>query len=97
MVDFGRFTHLTFDCYGTLVDWETGILETVRPILTTRGVTLDDADIIRLYAQAEAELEAGPYRDYRSVLRGVMVRMAHELGFDASEAEQESLSGSPER
>ena len=89
MIDFDRFSYLTFDCYGTLIDWETGILEAVRPVLAQHGIAQDDAEIIRLYAQAEAELEAGPYRRYRSVLRGVMARMADELGFQASDAEQE--------
>lgn len=96
MIDFDRFSYLTFDCYGTLIDWETGILEAVRPVLAQHGIAQDDAEIIRLYAQAEAELEAGPYRRYRSVLRGVMARMADELGFQASDAEQEALASSPE-
>ena len=31
MLDFERFSHLTFDCYGTLIDWESGILAALRP------------------------------------------------------------------
>jgi len=94
MMDFDRFTHLTFDCYGTLIDWETGILAALRPLLARHGVAPDDAEIIRLYARAEAALEAGPYRSYRAVLRGVLVGLADELDFQVSAAEQDALADS---
>ena len=63
-------------------------------MLASHGVALEDAGILRLYAQAEAELEAGPYLPYRSVLRGVMARIANALGFQASDADQNALADS---
>jgi len=50
---------ITFDCYGTLIDWETGILGAVRPVLSARGVAgVDNEEIIRVYAERERAIEA---------------------------------------
>jgi len=46
MIEFDKFELLTFDCYGTLIDWETGMLNVLRPVLTERGVATDDDQII---------------------------------------------------
>ena len=43
MLDFTRFEILTFDCYGTLIDWETGILSALHRILSAHGKSMDDA------------------------------------------------------
>jgi 2-haloacid dehalogenase len=81
MIDFNRFTHLTFDCYGTLIDWETGILAALAPIRQRYGLSATDEQLLRLYAQFEAEQEAGPYKRYRDVLCGVMAGFATALDF----------------
>ncbi|PYM45789.1 MAG: haloacid dehalogenase, partial [Candidatus Rokuibacteriota bacterium] len=49
MIDFTTKRVLTFDCYGTLIDWETGILATLQPILTDHGVTADPEHLLTLY------------------------------------------------
>ena len=41
-MDFERFTHLTFDCYGTLIDWETGILEALMPLMARSAGTFTE-------------------------------------------------------
>jgi 2-haloacid dehalogenase len=87
MIDFKNFTHLTFDCYGTLIDWETGILTAVKPVLQRHAVVASDVQILQLYAKYEAEQEAGLYQTYRSVLRNVMAQITTELGFQPTEAE----------
>jgi 2-haloacid dehalogenase len=46
MLDFTRFQVLTFDCYGTLVDWETGIFGALRPILAAHGKIVTDAELL---------------------------------------------------
>jgi 2-haloacid dehalogenase len=75
-IDYGRFEALTFDCYGTLIDWETGLLTALRDALPALGA-VDDDDLLERYAGHEAAAEAGPYRSYRDVLaaglRGVAV------------------------
>ena len=57
MLDFAQFRVLTFDCYGTLIDWETGIFSALRPILATHGKTISDVDLLTLYSELESEAE----------------------------------------
>lgn len=85
---------ITFDCYGTLIDWEGGILRAIRPILAVHGVRTDDAEILRRYAQFEAEEERGEYRPYRDVLAGVMNRFAARFGLVLADRERDRLAES---
>ena len=85
---------VTFDCYGTLIDWETGILGAVRPILSAHKVPVADAEILKIYGDLEAEAEAGEFRPYREVLREVVRGFEKRLGFQASGAERDSLPNS---
>jgi len=84
MLDFKRFTTLTFDCYGTLIDWEAGILGAIRPVLVRHGVKADDQTILEIFAALEAKHEEGEYVRYELVLRMVMAEMSLRLGFDAT-------------
>ena len=79
MLDFSRFKVLTFDCYGTLIDWESGILSAVRPVTEACGIDADDDTILEAYAVAEAEVETGYYLRYEEVLRQVMAKMCRSL------------------
>ena len=93
-MDFAPFTHLTFDCYGTLIDWETGILAAVMPILTRRGIAADAAHVLQHYVRYEAAQESAPYRRYQNVLRDVMAGIAAELGFTPTATELQALPDS---
>ncbi|MGB6384099.1 MAG: haloacid dehalogenase type II [Terriglobales bacterium] len=90
-MDFSRFSTISFDCYGTLIDWESGILPTLRAVLANHGQTLLDAAILELYGEFEAEAESGSYRSYRDVLQSVVRAFADHLNFAASSAEIHSL------
>jgi len=94
MLDFARFSHLTFDCYGTLVDWEAGILAALAPVLARHGLAVDEAEQLRLYAELEARQEAGPYKRYREVLRGVVAGLGEALGFAPRADELDVLADS---
>ena len=89
-----KYEALTFDCYGTLIDWETGILAALTPVLSARGVRLDSPRILSLYAEAEAEAETRPYVRYREVLRKVVDRFGRVLGFAPSPSELDCLADS---
>src|SRR4051812_35619289 len=93
-LDFSRFRIITFDCYGTLIDWETGILGAIRPILSAHKAHLSDVDILRMYGEIEAEEESGAYQPYKEILRAVIRGFGTRLGFVPSENEQHSLSHS---
>lgn len=81
---------ITFDCYGTLIDWEKGILRALKPMLAVHGQAPSDAEIVSLYAEFEAE-EEREYKPYREVLMNVVDRFAHHFGFDAEDRERERL------
>ena len=85
---------LTFDCYGTLIDWETGILGALRPIVARHGKEIADAQLLELYGAFEAQGEQPPYRPYREVLAGVVHSLGQRLGFSSSLDEEASLAGS---
>jgi 2-haloacid dehalogenase len=93
-LDFSRFSIITFDCYGTLIDWESGILAAIRPIIASHGAHLSDADILRMYGEIEAEEESGKYQPYREILQAVVRGVGTRLGFVPSEKEQHSLPNS---
>ena len=94
MLDFSRFKVLTFDCYGTLIDWEAGILAALRPIFATHRIPVNEDELLARYALHETEVEAGPYRRYREVLAEVVVRLGEDNGFAPTDKEQHSLAES---
>jgi 2-haloacid dehalogenase len=93
-LDFSRFRIITFDCYGTLIDWETGILGAIRPILSAHKAHLSDVDMLRMYGEIEAEEESCAYQPYKEILRAVVRGFGTRLGFVPSEKEQHSLPNS---
>jgi 2-haloacid dehalogenase len=86
----------TFDCYGTLIDWETGILDALAPVLERHGVRLADEPLLEAFARHEAALEAGPYRRYRDVLAGCLQGLGFEFGFEPTAEEQAAFGRSVE-
>jgi len=90
-MDFKNFTAISFDCYGTLIDWESGILPVLRALLAGHGQSLSDSALLELYAEFEAEAESAPYRTYRDVLQSVVRGFAGRLHFEASAPEIRSL------
>jgi 2-haloacid dehalogenase len=90
-MDFSRFTTISFDCYGTLIDWGAGILPTLRRVLARHGQSLPDAEILELYGEFEAWAESGPYQSYKDVLESVVHAFAERFQFTATSAETRSL------
>lgn len=94
MLDFSRFEILTFDCYGTLINWEAGLLSALHRILSAHGKKLDDATLLKLYGDFELRSEQGEFHPYREVLESVVRRFGAELGFVPSAEEARSLPDS---
>ena len=84
-------THLTFDCYGTLIDWERGILAAVQSIFRGRRISAMPESILQSYVRHEARLEAQGWRPYREILRGVMTGIAEDCKIQLSGSEAETL------
>ena len=97
-VDLGAFDALTFDCYGTLIDWEAGLLAALREALPAADGVGDDA-LLESYSGYEAAAELPPYRSYRAVLatglRGVTADLGLEVADDAVARFSESVRDWP--
>ena len=84
-IDYGRFDALTFDCYGTLIDWEAGILAGLRRSLDDHGIDPSDDDLLERYSRAEAALESGPYLRYREILGGSLREVCRSFGIEPTD------------
>jgi 2-haloacid dehalogenase len=91
VLDFDRFDVLTFDCYGTLINWEAGILPVLRSLLSHHGKKLDDVTLLKLYGDFELLSEQASFHPYREVLQSVVRRFGAELGFIPTGADVRSL------
>lgn len=92
---FDGVSALSLDCYGTLIDWETGIVQSLAPWMTRHGIELERDALLQLYGACEsAEEHAHPGLLYPDILRGVMRRLARELGHDVTDDEVEAFGGS---
>ena len=87
MLIFENFDVLTFDCYGTLIDWEKGILSSLKPVLTSHGIEISDNEVLEIYSDLEAKAEVGEYQTYKSVLRSVLNGFGKKFSFKPSEEE----------
>ena len=77
---------LTFDCFGTLIDWRHGIRTTGELLFPGRG-----ADFLNAYIELEAEVEKGAFRRYRAILAETTRRAAKELGLDLKADDESAL------
>jgi 2-haloalkanoic acid dehalogenase type II len=76
-----RYNVVTFDCYGTLIDWESGIRDAFLEAGRADGRSLPPKGTLEAYAEIEPEVEAGPFRPYREVLAETARRVALRLGW----------------
>jgi len=74
---------ITFDCYGTLIDWRAGLHQSLAELLELAPGELP-VGLFEAYVQTEAEIEAGPYRSYREVLAAAAERLADRFKFELS-------------
>src|SRR5215210_3791661 len=76
-----EFEIITFDCYGTLIDWEGGIAEAFQSEALRDGISLEPCEIIAAYMAEEPAVESEVYRSYREVLAQTAMRVAQKLGW----------------
>jgi 2-haloacid dehalogenase len=94
-MNLADFKVLSFDCYGTLIDWERGILTALRPLLTRAGVGLPEAAVLERFAAHEsAQQAATPEMRYSALLGVVHGRLAREWGAGDDPAENERFGAS---
>ncbi len=93
-IDFEAVDVLTFDCYGTLIDWETGIATALGSVLAAHGVKPPTDQLLETYAIAESRTEAGAYLPYREVLRRSCRFVAARFGVRPRVVEVEAFAAS---
>ena len=93
--DLSAFSAMSFDCYGTLIDWETGILAALRPWLDASGLEVSDEKVLEIFAEQEPLAELiSPQAPYPDILRLVVKRMARKLAIEANVVAREGLANS---
>ncbi|MBA2505561.1 MAG: HAD-IA family hydrolase [Thermoleophilaceae bacterium] len=73
---------VTFDCYGTLIDWEGGAYDAYQAEADRDGYTVDKNQMLPLFTSIQHEVQSGSYELYAEVLRRTAVRSAAEMGWD---------------
>jgi len=91
--DLGPIEVLTFDCYGTLIDWEAGILATVRSVDSGLADVADD-HLLEAYGRHESRLEAGPWLAYRTILEEALGATCADFGVVPSPQQQAGFGDS---
>jgi len=91
MLNFAQYRLISFDCYGTLIDWEAGIFSALRPTLAAHGKTIADADLLRVYSELESAAQQGEFHPYREVLQSVVRGFGKHLGFNPTDSQTRSL------
>jgi 2-haloacid dehalogenase/putative hydrolase of the HAD superfamily len=80
------FDIITFDCYGTLIDWEAGITKAFQDATAADGVSLDPTGVLRALFDTRPASEAPEYRSYRGILTDAAVRVGVRLGWSIDRA-----------
>jgi 2-haloacid dehalogenase/putative hydrolase of the HAD superfamily len=88
---------VTTDCYGTLIDWEKGIVEAFQAEASKDGFTIDDAKLLEGFFPIQEQIMAGSYELYAEVLRRTAVRVAKELGWELEPSRAQFLPDSVPR
>ncbi len=89
------FEAMSFDCYGTLIDWESGIAAVLNPWAKAGGLELDDEQLLMAYSKHEAAAEAEhPPERYPDILARSMRALGDELGVTVTDEEAAALAGS---
>src|SRR3954467_7573078 len=88
---------VTFDVYGTLIDWETGAWEAFEREATRDGIELDRDQVVELFLQYQKEIKAGSYELYAEVLRRTALKIAEDVGWELEPSRAGFLPASVER
>jgi 2-haloacid dehalogenase len=93
-VDLQAFEVLTFDCYGTLIDWEAGLSEAYGRVLRAHGADADPDEVLVAHGRHETQWEGGPYIPYREVLVRTLRDVCATLGVKPDQAEARAFADS---
>ena len=90
-------TFVTFDVYGTLIDWDTGVIDAFTKEAAADGFTADPAELLPRFHEVVTEVEGGSYELYAEVLRRTAVQLANSIGWPLEPARSGFLPESIQR
>ena len=91
-MQLSEFSALTFDCYGTLIDWERGMMDALGPWRQRTGVAVDENALLTAYGRQETVVQTeNPTMLYRDVVAAVLGRMADEFDVPAKDDEMRAF------
>ena len=94
-MEFADFDALSFDCYGTLIDWEAGLAAVLGPWARDQGLDLTDEALLTAYSAHEASAEGShPADPYPLILARSLRDLGHELGAQVTQADAERMATS---
>ena len=91
MLKFNQFEALSFDCYGTLIDWEHGITPVLKKLVSDHNIDCDEQQLLKFFSEYEPIAQSGKYQNYKDVLREVVQKIGERLEFEPTISELESL------
>lgn len=94
MLNFSHFDVLSFDCYGTIIDWERGIIDALIPIFVAHRTNADQREVLELFGALESQVEAGDYVSYRMVLQRVLDGIGAKYKFTPTQQERDAFADS---
>jgi 2-haloalkanoic acid dehalogenase type II len=89
-----RYDVITFDCYGTLIDWNRGITDAFQSAARAAGVGAAAERVLAIYHEIEPQVQAASFRPYREVLAEAAQRVAERLGWAMDEAAAQRFAAS---
>ncbi|HET9073616.1 MAG TPA: HAD-IA family hydrolase [Solirubrobacteraceae bacterium] len=92
-----QITFVTFDVYGTLIDWESGATDAFVKEAARDGFTIDPADLVPRFHEVQQQIQAGSYELYAEVLRRTAVQIAKDLGWPLEPSRSGFLPDSVQR
>lgn len=90
-LDFNQFELISFDCYGTLVDWKRSLKEIMNPFIQRHNLNLSKDQLFELFLRSDQFCISEDYKPYRDILVSIMDQMGKELNINLKEAERTCL------
>jgi len=88
---------VTYDCYGTLIDWETGVYEAFQKEADRDGFTINRDQLVPRFIEIQREIQSGSYELYAEVLRRTAVKVAAEMDWELESSRAQFLPDSVPR
>ena len=91
-MEFSKIKLLSFDCYGTLVDWKKGVLDTLESCMTANDVPISREDLFELFLQEDSKMITGEYQSYREILARILDGISGQIGIGPGRIDRYLLS-----